>query len=160
MEICGIMMGQQQQGYNKQDGKNALREFYATGLNCSHRYEGLVDYIPVKYSNAVEIGIGHFPDVAFALLERDVHLFATDILPFHYTGLKVVVDDITQPNLSLYKKIDLIYSLRPPPELIPYVIRLARILSANLIVKPLSSEHPGGQLIRHGNTAFFIWNYL
>lgn len=58
------------------------------------------------------------------------------------------------------QKIDLIYSLRPPLELIPYVIRLARILSTDLIVKPLSSEHPGGQLIRHGNTVFFIWNYL
>jgi uncharacterized UPF0146 family protein len=154
-----MMMGLQQQRY-KEDGEKTLTQFYAAGLNCSHRYEGLVNYISCKYSNAAEIGIGHFPDVAFTLLERGVKVFATDVLPFHYTELKVVVDDITLPALSLYKAIDLIYSLRPPPELVPYMIRLARVISTDLIVKPLSSENPGGQIVRHENVTFFIWEYL
>jgi uncharacterized UPF0146 family protein len=154
-----MMMGMQQQRY-KQDEKIALMQYYGAGLNYSHRYEGLVNYISCKYSNAAEIGIGHFPDVACALLERGVKVFATDILPFYYTGLNVFVDDITCPDLSVYKAIDIIYSLRPPPELVSYMIRLARVLTTDLIVKPLSSEHPGGQLIRHGKTTFFIWGYL
>ncbi|MEW6162867.1 MAG: UPF0146 family protein [Nitrospirota bacterium] len=60
----------------------------------------------------------------------------------------------------MYTGVYLIYSLRPPPELIPYMVRLARMLPADLIVKPLASEHLRRQLIRHGNTTFFLWNYL
>ncbi|MEW6214712.1 MAG: UPF0146 family protein [Nitrospirota bacterium] len=77
-----------------------------------------------------------------------------------YIGLKVVVDDITGPDLSIYAGLDLLYSLRPPPELIPYMVRLARMLPADLIVKPLASEHPGRQLICHRNTTFYLWNYI
>jgi uncharacterized UPF0146 family protein len=127
--------------------------------NCSHRYQGLVDYIAGRYDYAVEIGIGHFPDVAFALLQKGVQVFATDTRLFYYSGLKVIVDDIMEPNRSAYTALDLIYSLRPPLELVTYMVRLARRLSTDLIIKPLASEYQGGQLIRHGDTTFFLWNY-
>jgi len=127
--------------------------------NCSHRYQGLLDYITGRYDYAAEIGIGHFPDVAFALLKRGVRVFATDIQPFHYSGLKVIVDDILEPDFPAYTTLDLIYSLRPPPELVPYIVRLARRLSTDLIIKPLASEYQRGQLIHHGDTTFFLWNY-
>lgn len=126
-------------------------------METRRRVEGLVNYIADKYSNAAEIGIGHFPDVAFALLERGVKVFVTDIRPFKYHGLKVVVDDITNTDISLYKGVNLIYSLRTPPELVPYMIRLARTLSIDLIVKPLSSEYLNGRLVCHGNTTFYSW---
>ena len=125
------------------------------------RIEGLVDFIARRFKNTVEIGIGHFPDLAFALLDRGINVFATDILPFPYRGLKVIVDDITCPDLSLYDGIDLIYSMRPPPELLPYMARLAKTISADLIIKPLYSEYAEGyRLIRNGNTTFFIWKNL
>jgi uncharacterized UPF0146 family protein len=127
-------------------------------VNCSHHYKGLVNYIACRYSNAIEIGIGHFPDVAFSLLQKGMRVFATDIRSLEYSGLKVIMDDIIEPDLSLYIDTDLIYSLRPPPELIPYTIKLARRLSTDLIIKPLSSDYLEGQLIRHGNTTFFLWN--
>ncbi len=123
-------------------------------------FEGLVEYIAEKYNNTVEIGIGYFPDVAFALLKKGMRIVATDVRPFQYNGLKVILDDITNPDLSVYSGIDLIYSLRPPPELVPYMEQLARTLSTDLIVKPLSSEYIGGQIIRYENTTFFIWNNL
>jgi uncharacterized UPF0146 family protein len=129
-------------------------------LSLSHRYEGLVNYITGRYAYAAEIGIGHFPDVAFALLRRGVHVFVTDIRVFQYTGLKAVIDDITEPDLFVYEGVDLLYSLRPPPELVPFMVRLARMLSVDLIVMPLSSEYLGGQLIRYGNTTFFLWKYM
>lgn len=121
-----------------------------------------MNYIAGKYGNVVEIGIGHFPDIAFALLEKGVRVFATDVRPFKYIGLKVIADDIMEPDISAYTAIDLIYSLRPPPELVTHMVQLARKLSADLIIKPLASEseHPGGQLIRHGNTTFFLWSYI
>ncbi len=140
--------------------KSALKDLSPEGLNRSHAYEGLVNYIAVKYLNVAEIGIGHFPNVAFTLIERGVQVFATDIRPFKYRGLKVILDDVAEPNIVEYEAVDLIYSLRPPPELIPYMIRLARNLSSDLIIKSLSSEYPGGQLLRHGNTTFFLWDYL
>ena len=89
-----------------------------------------------------------------------VRVFATDIRPFQHQGLKVLVDDITQPDVSLYTGVDLIYSLRPPSELVPYMERLAREVEATLIVKSLASEYLGGQLSRRGNTTFFLWSHL
>ncbi len=129
-----------------------------TVLKRTHRYEGLVDYMAANYVKAAEIGIGHFPDVALALIERGLQVFATDILPFRYRGLRVIMDDVTVPDIAEYASADLIYSLRPPPELIPYMVWLAGHLSADLIIKPLSSEHPGGQLRSQGNTYFFLWS--
>lgn len=144
-------------GYQQID-EHTLINMNHIRLKNSHRYKGLVDYIASRCDYVAEIGIGHFPDVAFALLKRGVRVFATDLLPFQYIGLEVIVDNIMEPDLSAYTDIDLIYSLRPPSELVPYMVRLARQLSTVLIIKPLTSEHPGGQIIRHGNTTFFLWN--
>ncbi|RLB89465.1 MAG: hypothetical protein DRH10_05910 [Deltaproteobacteria bacterium] len=125
-------------------------------MRCSCK--GVVDYITDRYGYAAEIGIGHFPDVALALIERGVQVFATDIRPFQHNGVNVVVDDVTQPNLSLYAGVQLIYSLRPPPELVAYMERVAAAVSADLIVKPLASEYAGGKLISRANTSFFLWD--
>lgn len=126
-------------------------------METCRRIEDLIDFIAGRYDNAVEIGIGHFPDVAFALLERGISVFATDIQVFHYKGLKVVIDDIIWTDLSLYGGIDLIYSMRPPPELVPYMQKLAKKISADLIIKPLSDEYiEGCRLIRNRNTTFFL----
>jgi len=124
------------------------------------RIEDLVDFIAERYENAAEIGVGHFPDVALGLQKRGVKVFATDIRPFLYDGVDVIVDDITSPSLSLYKGIDLIYSLSPPPELVPFMARLAKTISADVIMKPLSSEYPEGwKLMKNGDTTFFIREY-
>lgn len=123
------------------------------------RIEGLIDFIAERYDNAAEIGVGHCPDVAIALRNRGLRVFATDIMPFLYEGVNVFVDDITSPNLSLYEGIDLIYSMRPPPELVPYMARLAKTISADVIMKPLSSEYPEGwKLMKNGDTTFFVLN--
>ena len=120
----------------------------------------MAEYIAGRYNRSAEIGIGHFPDLAFALIDRGVRVFATDIIPFSYKGLRVVIDDITRPDISLFYGVDLIYSMRPPPELIFYMDRLAERLSASLIVKPLSSEFiDGRKAMRHGDTTFFEWGY-
>ena len=121
--------------------------------------EGLIDYIVGRYPGVVEIGIGHSPVVAVGLLEKGVKIFATDIRQFYYEGLKVIDDDITKPDISLYRDIDLIYSIKPPPELVSYMKKTAKSVSADLIVKSLASEYLDGQLIRHGNASFYIWKY-
>jgi uncharacterized protein len=128
-------------------------------LEACRRIDGLVDYIAGKYTKAIEIGIGHFPDVAYALIDRRLELLATDILPFKYAGLKVVMDDVTAPDPEVYSNVNVLYSMRPPSELVPYMVRLAENIPADLIVKPLSAEYLNGGLMKYGNTTFYLWKY-
>ena len=127
-------------------------------METRRRIYDLADYIVKRYRSAVEIGIGHFPDLAFALRKRGVNVFGTDIVPFRYHGIQVVIDDITEPHCPSYRDVEIMYSMRPPLELVPFMERLAKKISADLIVKPLSGEHPGGRLMRYGTTTFFSWN--
>lgn len=129
-------------------------------METCRRIEGLIDFIAGRYHTVAEIGIGRFPDVAFALLDRGVDVFATDIYSFLYKGAKVYRDDVVSPDTSIYAGIELIYSMRPPPELVPYMKKLADTISADLIIKPLSSEYVENfRLMRNGDTTFFVWNY-
>jgi len=128
-------------------------------LEACRRIDSLVEYISGRYAKAIEVGIGHFPDVAYSLIDRQLNLLATDILPFAYAGLTVVMDDVTAPAFDIYKNVNVLYSMRPPPELVPYMVRLAEKLSADLIVKPLSAEYLHGRLTKYGNTTFYLWNY-
>jgi uncharacterized UPF0146 family protein len=122
--------------------------------------KGLVSYISARYKTAAEIGIGHFPDVALALTGKGLRVFATDTKPFSYRDLKVITDDIADPEIALYGGVRLLYSLRPPPELVPYMKKLAQRLPADLIVKPLASEHLERPLRRHQTTTFYLWKFL
>lgn len=154
METYGRLIDDRKVPYIRQ--KDVLLELSNLKIRYFNQYDGLVDYISRKYQNTVEIGIGHFPDVAFALLRKGVNVFATDIKPFYYNSLEVIIDDITVPDFYLYLSVDLIYSLRPPPELIPYMVRVAKMVSADVIVKPLRSDYVGGNMIRNGSTTLFL----
>lgn len=108
-----------------------------------------------------EIGIGNFPDVALALKERGVKIFATDIRPYVYDGIDVFIDDVTDLSLSLYRGTDLIYSMRTPAELVPSIEILAGRVSADALIRPLTSEFPEGwKLMKYGNSAFFMVNHI
>lgn len=85
-----------------------------------------------------EIGIGKFTQIADILEKQEnITLIKTDIRPCNATIIK---DDITKPNLNIYRDIGLIYSIRPPGELQPYIVRLAQKLNSQLIIKPLTNE--------------------
>ena len=104
-------------------------------------WKDLSCYIITNYKNTsriVEVGVGHFSLVALTLQEHlNMDIIMTDIKPYHDD---VVKDDITNPNLSIYEDASLIYSIRPPEELQPYIINLAKTVGADLIIKPLSTE--------------------
>ena len=128
-------------------------------MERGRRIEDFIGYIAGKYRSVAEIGIGHAPGVAYALKNRGIRVFATDVKPFSYDGLSVMHDDITDPDISLYTGTQLIYSLRTPSELVSYMESLARTISADLIVKPLSSEFLNGQLVRSGGATFYLWQF-
>lgn len=91
-----------------------------------------------KQVKIAEVAVGKFDRIAEYLSSKDnITLIKTDIDPKDDTVIK---DDITNPNLDLYKDIDIIYSIRPPSELQPYLIKLALEIDSQLIIKPLTNE--------------------
>ena len=85
-----------------------------------------------------EIAVGKFDRIANMLSSKDnITLIKTDIAPKDSTVIK---DDITKPNINLYRNADIIYSIRPPSELQPYIVRLAVEVDSQLIIKPLTNE--------------------
>ena len=105
-------------------------------------WQDFKDYIlsEVDSENATvaEIAVGKFKNVAEALEETGkITVIKTDINP---DDESIIKDDITNPNLDLYKDVSLIYSIRPPSELQPYIIDLATRLKVPLIIKPLFNE--------------------
>lgn len=85
-----------------------------------------------------EIGVGKYDKIAETLSNREnITIIKTDIIPKDSTVIK---DDITNPNLELYEDVDIIYSIRPPSELQPHLVDLARKIDSQLIIKPLTNE--------------------
>ena len=85
-----------------------------------------------------EIGVGKFDKIANNLSKKEnITIIKTDISP---KDASVIKDDITNPNLELYRDAEIIYSIRPPSELQPYLINLALKIDSQLIIKPLTNE--------------------
>lgn len=91
-----------------------------------------------KNVKIAEIGVGKFDRIANSLNEREnITIIKTDISPKDAT---VIRDDITNPDINIYKDVDIIYSIRPPSELQPHLVRLAQKINSQLIIKPLTNE--------------------
>lgn len=91
-----------------------------------------------KNVKIAEIAVGKFDKISQMINEKEnITIIKTDIIP---NDDSVIKDDITNPNLELYKDVDLIYSIRPPSELQPYLVKLAKKIDAQLIIKPLTGE--------------------
>ncbi|WP_414469609.1 UPF0146 family protein [Methanobacterium sp. ACI-7] len=122
-------------------------------------WEDLAQYIIDNYKDAdkiVEVGAGKFHKVALILQENlKADIVLTDIKP---SSNKIVQDDICNPNLKIYKGSSLIYSVRPQPELQPYIIKVAEKVGADLIIKPFSTEFVSSnkmKLINYKKTTFY-----
>jgi uncharacterized protein len=104
-------------------------------------WSDFTEYIIKHYSQSssiVEVAVGHFPQVACDLKKHlKVDIIMTDIKPYHDW---IILDDIRQPDLKIYKDAGLIYSIRPPEELHPYLENLSGNIGADLIIKPLSTD--------------------
>ena len=84
-----------------------------------------------------EVAVGKFDKIADELSCRDnITLIKTDIQPKDSTVIK---DDLTNPDFKLYEDVDIIYSIRPPSELQPYIVKLALKIDSQLIIKPLTN---------------------
>ena len=124
----------------------------------------VADWIFENYPSAdkiVEIGVGESFRVLDALSEKlpKCDLIATDIREVSPpSGVKFIRDDITHPNFDVYREADLLFSIRNPPELYPYLKKVASRTDADLLVKPVSSEErpPWGELVNYSGLSFFL----
>jgi len=117
----------------------------------------LAEYIAERYKKVVEIGIGNYTAVAEYLSSRGVKVIATDVREVQ-TSVEFFIDDIRNPRISLYNGIELVYSIRPPPELFKSIRELASKLNADCIIKPLYGDYTNGRFVNYKGLGFYLWN--
>lgn len=108
-----------------------------------------------KASKIVEVGVGKQRTVLDCLKKKlKGEVIGVDIE--HHPGLER--DDIRSPNMELYRGADLIYSIRPPPELYGTLQAVAERVNADLIIRPLSTDAPpkGMELVNYRGEFFYI----
>jgi uncharacterized protein len=113
-------------------------------------FEQLVDWIKQNYSDAeriIEVGVGHRIDVAERISEAlpRAEILVTDkdeswVRSRKPGRIRAVQDDVLIPNLNVYRRASLMYSLNPPGEIIPALEKLADRVGADLLVVPISDE--------------------
>lgn len=100
--------------------------------------EYIISEIGSEKVKVAEIGIGKFKKISEMLSQKEnITLIKVDINP---DDDSIVRDDITDPDFDLYDDVDIIYSIRPPSELQPYLVKLAGKINSQLIIKPLTGE--------------------
>lgn len=100
--------------------------------------EYILNLCKKRHVNIAEVGIGKFTAVYdFLNAQDEVNIIKIDIDPADET---VIMDDITNPTEKLYRNLDIIYSIRPPSEIHPYLVKLKDYNNAKIIIKPLFNE--------------------
>ncbi|MEM3466990.1 MAG: UPF0146 family protein [Candidatus Jordarchaeales archaeon] len=118
-------------------------------------FNEIAEFIETRYANArkiIEVGFGGRTETAIKLAKKiNAEIILTDVNPdFLNTELnaelkgsiRVVIDDIFNPNWKLYEKANLIYAIRPNPELQKQIIDVASKSGADALLKVLSDEWP------------------
>lgn len=121
-------------------------------------------WISENYPSAekiVEVGVGGTPRALEVLREElpGCELVATDVREVSTPeGVIFRSDDVTDPEVDIYRDADLIYSIRAPVEFYSPILELADEVGADVLVKPASSEEaPGwGEVVNYSGVAFYV----
>ncbi|MBO8174097.1 MAG: hypothetical protein H0Z18_02435 [Thermococcus sp.] len=110
-------------------------------------YEKLAEYLAQKFKKGkiIEIGVGFNFKAALKLKELGFDVLVVDWNPkaierAKELKLNAVVDDIFSPQLEIYNDANAIYSIRPTPEMMPHLLKLARIIKTPLYIVPFSTD--------------------
>ena len=130
-------------------------------------YDDLAEYISLHYSQGsriVEVGIGRHPDVAL-LLNDQYDLICTDVADILPENLCYVQDNIFNPNVDLYRGASLIYSIRPPVDMQDSIASIGKMVGADLIIRPFSSERTDlsryyeySRCVNYKKATFFLYS--
>lgn len=118
-------------------------------------YKDFAEYILRYYPDMpiVEVGIGADFRVFKELKRRNADVKAVDINP---SSQDVTRGDVLNPDMDIYGDSRLIYSIRPPPELVPYIEKIARRAGADLIIRPLLTDNvPANGKLKNYKSAIF-----
>ncbi|WP_292460854.1 UPF0146 family protein [Methanothermococcus sp.] len=118
-----------------------------------------------KLFKIIEIGIGYHFNVAKSIAIREnINLIAIDankdaVEKAKKEGLNAFVDDIFDPKLNIYEDADIIYSIRPPRDLQPFILNICKKYSIPLLIKPLYGETPINdlKLVNYRGNALYEW---
>lgn len=110
-------------------------------------YEKLAQYFAQKFKKGriIEIGVGFNFKAALKLKELGFDILVVDWNPkaverAKELKLNAVIDDIFNPQLEIYNDTNAIYSIRPTPEMMPYLLKLAKTVKVPLYIIPLSTD--------------------
>lgn len=113
--------------------------------------EDIASFIASRFCQAskiVEVGVGFQFDTALALKRKHpgIRLIVVDRNPesakeAKRLGLEACVDDVWNPDMQIYRDSSLIYSIRPPPELLEPIYRISKAVGCSLLIRPLSGEY-------------------
>ncbi|MBP2172670.1 UPF0146 family protein [Methanococcus voltae] len=113
----------------------------------------LYDYLLENYLfenpdlQILELGVGFYFEMALKLKKNNYNVTVMDfnqkaIDNANYLGLDAFKDDLFNPNHSLYREYDIIYSVRPPRDLQNDIYNIAKLNNCKLVIQPLSNETP------------------
>jgi uncharacterized protein len=110
-------------------------------------------FIAGHYKNPVEVGVGSNWTAAALLASWGLPVTCTDVRPQNPPeGVCFHIDDVWVPDLLLYSGADVIFSIRPGPEMVPAMLLVAGAVNVDLIVYHLGFETfgDGGEIIDCG----------
>jgi len=104
------------------------------------RLDALSDRLST-FDSLVEVGVGDRPALAAALTDAGCRVVATDIRERETPeGVPFVRDDVTDPDLAVYRGADALYALNCPPELQRPTRELARAVDAAFLFTTLGGD--------------------
>jgi hypothetical protein len=123
----------------------------------SHKFKILAEFLKENYGSAakvVEVGVGSNR----AVLEELRKSIKGEVVGVDIKGGGAVKDDVFSPSLEIYRGADVIYSIRPPPELYSALLDLAKRVKADLLIRPLSTDPPpaGMELVNYRGEFFYL----
>ena len=118
----------------------------------------LIDFISENYSGkVVEIGVGNYQEIARELIKRGLNVVVTDVKQIR-SLLKIVIDDVCNPRLEIYRGASLLYSIRPPYEIQICILSLAKKIGSDVLIVPLKNEIiKGGKLVNYKSVRFYLF---
>ncbi|AEC51641.1 hypothetical protein PNA2_0725 [Pyrococcus sp. NA2] len=105
----------------------------------------------VKDGRIVEVGAGFYLKVAMKLKEMGFEVLVVDknveaVENAKRLGLNAEVDDVFNPRLELYEGVDVIYSIRPTPEMMPALVKLSKKVNVPMLIVPLTGDSPPNEM--------------
>ncbi len=122
--------------------------------------EDIVDFITLNYRNAntiIEVGVGVNPWISKLVKEilPKTRVIVTDIdkekliyVKKTCPNLELMHENILEPHLKIYYDANLVFSIRPPPELVHELFALSLRVGCDILVRPYSSEEGGYNYIK------------